>query len=385
MFKCPDFEKDRYFFGCFVTYLLADVYLSALITGSFDKAQRMQHKRNGPLYSPIGCGTAMFLVIVLGIILYLRGGTPFSPGSLSAAQSRNESLGGYSSHADIEGDCGQCHEPWQGVTIDRCGNCHQSVLDERNNKTGLHGHLPDKEICQLCHLEHRGESSEITEFELDDFEHDWVTDFSLIKHQVGFDGEPLECADCHPDNKFTVDMIDCLGCHHQADFVFANIHAAFYGDDCQACHDGLDSMVHFDHQQSFRLEGAHTEVDCVGCHETTILAGTANECVGCHIEPEIHFGVFGQDCRRCHTTTAWKPAHLSQHIFPLNHGEEDKIECQTCHELSYTTYTCTNCHAHDPGETIAEHEDKELFDIADCANCHPTGLEDEAKEANAND
>ena len=267
----------------------------------------MQHKRNGPLYSPIGCGTAMFLVIVLGIILYLRGGTPFSPGQLSAAQSGNETLAGFSSHADFEGDCGRCHEPWHGVTIERCGKCHEAVLEERNSNSGLHGHLPDKEKCQQCHTEHRGKSSEITEFALDDFEHAWVTEFSLDRHQTGFDGEPIECTDCHLDNQFAVDLIDCLECHRQGDSTFTNTHAVFYGDDCRACHDGFDSMVHFDHQQAFPLDGAHIEVDCAGCHTTTVLAGTANDCIGCHVEPDVHLGRFGQDCSRCHTTTAWKP------------------------------------------------------------------------------
>jgi len=126
-------------------------------------------------------------------------------------------------------------------------------------------------------------------------------------------------------------------------------------------------------------------VNCLGCHETTVLAGTTNECVGCHVEPEIHLGRFGQDCGRCHTATAWRPAQLSQHTFPLNHGDEGKIDCQTCHELTYATYTCTNCHAHEPAETVAEHAEKELFDITDCATCHPNGLGDEAKEADGDD
>ncbi len=327
----------------------------------------------------------MFLVIVLGLLLYQRGGTPFSPGPLSAAQSRNEALAGFSSHAEIAGNCGQCHEPWRGVTIERCGNCHESVLEERNNNSGLHGHLPDKGNCQQCHSEHQGSSSDITVFELDDFEHAWVTEFSLVKHQTGFDDTPIRCIDCHLDSNFAVNSIDCLDCHRQGDAIFTNTHAAFYGDECRACHDGLDSMVNFDHQQVFPLEGAHTDVDCLDCHETTVLAGTANECVGCHVEPELHLGRFGQDCSRCHTAVAWRPAQLSQHTFPLNHGDEGKIDCQTCHELTYATYSCTNCHAHDPVETDAEHAEKEIFDIADCATCHPNGLEDEAKEADGDD
>lgn len=341
----------------------------------------MQLRRNGPLYSPIGCGAALILVLVLGFFLYQRGGTPFSPGPLSIAQAGNGPLAGFSSHAEIEGDCGQCHEPWRGITIERCGQCHKSVLEERTNASGLHGHLPEKEKCQRCHTEHQGSFADITVFELEDFEHAWATDFSLARHQTGFAGEPISCSDCHLDNKYTVSQIDCLECHRTGDPVFTEAHEAFFGKECRACHDGLDSMVNFDHQQVFPLEGAHSLIDCASCHVTTVLAGTANECVGCHAEPEIHMGMFGQDCGRCHTAIFWRPAQLSQHTFPLNHGDEGKIACITCHEVTYAAYTCTNCHAHDPVETIEEHEDQEIFDLTDCASCHPTGLGEEAEKS----
>jgi hypothetical protein len=74
------------------------------------------------------------------------------------------------------------------------------------------------------------------------------------------------------------------------------------------------------------------------------------------------------------------PAHLSQHTFPLDHGEEGKIGCQTCHVQNYTTYTCTNCHAHEPTQVREEHESEGIFEFEDCVSCHPTGLEDEAEE-----
>jgi hypothetical protein len=222
------------------------------------------------------------------------------------------------------------------------------------------------------------------------FDHDRLTRFSLARHQVDYQGEELACEACHGENEFS-SPIDCRSCHEAAAPEFVAGHTVLFGGDCLACHDGLDAAADFEHAAVFPLDGAHVQVDCAACHELgeAFLAGAAwgarpaRDCVACHAEPEIHAGLFGTDCQRCHTVAAWAPAELTQHTFPLDHGGEGKIPCQTCHVSTYADYTCTNCHAHDPAATRAEHLEENISaaELAECAACHPTGSEDEADES----
>ncbi len=340
----------------------------------------MHQKRPSPLYSPIGCGTAILLIIGLAVILFFQGGGPFSPGPLSEAAPRQEPLEGFNNHAEFEGDCDQCHTPWQGVTAERCEACHVTIAEERNSGQGLHGRLHNTARCENCHTEHEGREADISLLALANFEHDRLTDFSLSKHEVNFDESDIDCTDCHLENQFVSTLIDCIDCHTNGQPAFTPDHAALFGEDCFACHDGRDTVVNtFDHNDFFLLDGAHTAVDCAACHTTQIVAGTPNECAGCHAEPAVHMDLFGTDCVRCHTTTAWIPAELTRHTFPLGHGGEGQIACQTCHIETYAEYTCYNCHAHEQAETAEIHLDEGITDFEDCAACHPTGLEEEAR------
>jgi hypothetical protein len=338
-----------------------------------------QPKRPDPLYSPLGCGAAALLVIALGIALYLRGGEPFSPGPLSAAASRGDMLGGAGSHADLEGQCAQCHEPWRGAGSHRCEQCHQAVAEQRQSGTGLHGRLSNTGRCTLCHTEHQGAQANINRMDLTAFDHNRLTGFNLDRHQLNYDGTPLLCADCHRERQWLAETATCLPCHTAGEPLFTQEHAAFFGYDCRECHDGVDRMVQFDHQAVFPLEGVHGRTPCAGCHQQQQFAGTPTDCAGCHAEPTVHAGLFGLDCARCHSSEAWRPARLTRHTFPLDHGGEGAIPCQSCHQIDYTAYTCYNCHEHDPAETRERHARKEIFDIQECAACHPTGREDEAK------
>lgn len=341
----------------------------------------MRQKRDSPLYSPIGCGTTIVLILVLGAILWLRGGGPFSPGPLSAASPRDEPLSGFASHAEFEEDCALCHASWLGATADRCESCHTDIVEQRSGDFGLHGRLPDTSRCQQCHTDHQGREADLTHFDIASFEHDWLTEFSLSQHGMNYDQAPILCIDCHPQNEYLATAITCIECHQSAEPIFTANHSSQYGEDCKACHDGQDSMVSFEHQAVFPLEGAHATIDCAACHDQPIIEGTPNECVGCHAEPAVHVGSFGKECMRCHTTSAWLPAHLTYHTFPLDHGGEGKIDCQTCHDQNYTSYICTNCHAHHPADIRQTHLEIDITDFDDCVACHPTGFKDEVQEA----
>lgn len=334
----------------------------------------MTHKRIHPLFSGIGCSTALILIMVLGAILYFRGGGPFNPGELTAVAAHHEPIDGFNSHAAFEQQCQRCHEAWQGPTAVRCQTCHETIATQRETKSGLHGHLADTERCQTCHTDHLGRQARITLYDLKQFDHARLTPFSLVHHTATYDDTNLLCEDCHTDGRYTATVLDCAGCHTQAAPDFMAQHTTRFGTDCLQCHDGLDRYSDFVHDDFFVLDGEHTAVVCESCHLNRVFAETPAQCHACHAEPDIHAGVFGLECERCHTAVAWTPAELTRHTFPLDHGlSEQATTCETCHIGSYTQYTCYGCHEHTPTEIETVHRQEEIFEFANCIECHATG------------
>jgi mono/diheme cytochrome c family protein len=103
-----------------------------------------------------------------------------------------------------------------------------------------------------------------------------------------------------------------------------------------------------------------------------------HECRACHEEPAVHADRFGLNCARCHGLQAWKPALLTRHIFPLDHGDAGRIACKTCHETTYGAYSCYGCHDHTREDVEALHVAEGVLDFADCITCHPSGAPGEA-------
>jgi mono/diheme cytochrome c family protein len=103
-----------------------------------------------------------------------------------------------------------------------------------------------------------------------------------------------------------------------------------------------------------------------------------HQCVACHEEPDLHAGVFGVQCARCHTISAWSPAYLTLHTFILDHGENESKSCETCHISNYPDYTCYGCHDHQVEDMETVHLAEQISDITQCADCHPTGVAGEA-------
>ena len=191
----------------------------------------MQQKRAGPLFSRLGCLSAAALVLTMGLIIRLRGGDLFSPGPVSAINQGGRPLSGALSHAEIEEECSRCHDPWRGVSADLCELCHEDVANQRLSGSGLHGRLTDTGRCSQCHSEHSGRTAPVTQYDLSEFKHDLLTDFSLTLHQEGFDGTTMECGDCHPEDRFESWQVTCQDCHLQADPIFTGNHSHLYGGD----------------------------------------------------------------------------------------------------------------------------------------------------------
>jgi len=319
------------------------------------------------------------LAVILGLAVLIFKKN-FTPGPVSAASPRGELLGGYESHAEFERDCLVCHEPVHCLSADRCQRCHENVAEERAQASGLHGDLPGTDKCQTCHSEHQGSEQLINDFPAVHFDHQLLTGFSLVLHRTDYGGNPLVCDGCHLGGRLTPEAVDCIPCHADADPVYMAEHQALFGDACFDCHDGLDRMIDFDHELVFSLAGSHSEVACIDCHPDQVFVGSPSDCVACHEEPGVHAGQFGLDCARCHGSSAWTPAQLTVHPFPLDHGAEENLACETCHVGAYVAHTCYGCHDHQPAQTAQAHAEREVLEIDRCYDCHPTGQAAEAAQ-----
>ncbi len=205
--------------------------------------------------------------------------------------------------ASTSSACVSCHaepETHRGMFDTDCAACHNpqswspAVLEgqpfEHMSRTGfsLRRHQDDFDgqslVCADCH---RGS--------LKDF-------------------DQQSCITCHTLDRRNPDFM----AQHQED----------YSQNCLECHDGMDRMENFDHSSFFILGGRHAEINCEDCHSNKKFAGTPKECVQCHEEPQLHAGFFGVQCQSCHGDRAWAPARLRIHSFPLNHGSPAKFRMQ---------------------------------------------------------
>jgi hypothetical protein len=279
--------------------------------------------------------------------------------------------------------CEDCHlkDVSFGAVSKTCDGCHK--------EPSLHAGLftPD---CSACHGTAVWQPAKL---DGQPFDHQKLT-FSLAKHKVNYDNQPLSCTDCHGLPLKTMKTQTCIDCHNghpaknataekvtnPADFM--TVHADTYGTDCLKCHDGADRMDGFKHEQVFALDGKHANVACEKCHANRVFQTSARACSDCHEEPKIHAGFFGIKCELCHTAAAWKPALLTKHSFPINHGEKGDVDCKTCHPGAYNTYTCYGCHEHEINKIRSEHDEVKMpagVSLEQCTVCHATG--EEAKES----
>ncbi|HEY3296101.1 MAG TPA: cytochrome c3 family protein [bacterium] len=236
-------------------------------------------------------------------------------------------------HSALEGisNCTKCHALGQDVANSKCLDCHTQIAARQSAGTGYHTSSAVKSAkCASCHSEHNG------------------VDFELVNWKGG--------------------------------------------------------KKVFDHTLTgFALDGAHRNKECSDCHRGSFVAdnavksgrnvnltrtflGLGKECTSCH-ENE-HQGQLAENCLKCHTTDAWKPAggySHSQAKYALT-GKHVSTDCEKCHPFQsvplatsdkiskkdhvgqYARYTglsfanCTPCH-----------EDKHTGQFGqNCGTCHVT-------------
>lgn len=403
-------------------------------------------QRSATLISPASVAVSLLIFCVLGIALWLYGGSIFNPGPVSAKSVPGLTLGSFSSHAEFESQCQYCHQPFQTDQAEQCMACHKDVADQLAQAGGMHGRLREPRSCAACHQDHKGREFDPGITALSSFDHartnfpltgkhgmlgckhchttpafsdtpaqcaachtepaahtrlfgtecaechttfDWrpaklagqtfdhrKNRFSLVRHSVNYDQSIMVCTACHTggtEMKFSASA--CSTCHNQHDAPFMTRHIQQYGRDCLLCHDGIDRLHDFDHQQVFALTGKHAGLQCTDCHKNNQYRNTPARCDGCHKEPALHAGFFGTRCDYCHSNRGWRPAPLQAHTFPLDHGGKGEVDCKTCHAASYGQNRCDSCHEHAADVTVRSHARLNLSpaELARCTACHLDG------------
>ena len=251
---------------------------------------------------------------------------------------------------ELSTTCASCHEtPHNPAIPETCETCHTT--------TAWHGHKPD------------------------DFDHD-RTRFGLLgKHRS------TSCESCHHERLEAAirPPTECSGCHedaHQGQFRVMGEPVP-----CETCHD--ESSFHLtlfgltEHRETrYPLEGAHTAVPCVMCHDRSVR-GPALQfrwqepelyCATCHTSP--HRDAYAErdtpnGCERCHAVEDWSAFSFDHDRteFALT-GLHHKVTCKQCHETGLVALG-------EPGakECATCHEDPHVGQFArmgetNCERCH---------------
>jgi hypothetical protein len=282
-------------------------------------------------------------------------------------------------NGEFGSDCAACHNSnnWGDAAFDHnqtafplagkhqnttCTKCHQNGVYAGTPKTCIACHSGDDahngafgSDCASCHTPKNWDAS---------FDHN-QTSFPLAgKHQT------TTCTKCHGDGVYDGKPTACIACHAGDDS-----HNGAFGSDCAACHTPTNWDASFNHNQtSFPLTGKHQDLTCANCHSDGVYDGKPTACIACHAGDDSHNDSLGIDCAACHNTSKWGDADFA-HSFPLKHGDADS-QCATCHPNTTSTYTCYNCHKHDPDKMAEKHAEEDITDLSNCANCHPNGKSD---------
>jgi hypothetical protein len=270
-------------------------------------------------------------------------------------------------------ECAACHPGgrYQGTPAD-CVACHLEDYNATNDPNHRAAGFPTD--CPSCH------GTGAVSWEGAAFDH--ASSFALRGAHA-----TLDCSACHAAG---YDLpTDCYGCH-AADYnatTDPNHREAGFPTDCVSCH-GTGAVTwsgaSFDHSQFFRLQGAHTTLDCSACHAAGYDLPT--NCYGCHeadyngtTDPNHRASGFPTTCDNCHypNHVSWSQA-VFQHDFPITSGRHSGFSCSDCHPTSnFREFSCTGCHTR--SETDGHHNDVGgyVYNSANCYACHPRGVADD--------
>jgi hypothetical protein len=309
------------------------------------------------------CSLALALALAAGPVR-----AQISPGPLSRP------------HAKLEGNthCLDCHDPNQGVAVDKCLGCHKPLQARVTEGKGLHAR-PEYRDCKTCHVEHQGASYELV----------WwgkagkkAFDHAQTGHPLAGKHQALSCEQCHKTRSYLGNVTDCASCHKDEH------RGQFAGRACSSCHteQAWKPAPGFDHARtSWPLTGRHAPVSCEKCHTTrrpdpanaavtyrVFRAVAGKDCASCH--EDTHKGRLGNQCTSCHTTSGWRGSVATagfdhaKTAYPLA-GRHAGVSCEKCHvpgrPLRLKHDRCTDCHADAHAGQLARRADG-----GRCESCH---------------
>ncbi len=292
-------------------------------------------------------------------------------------------------HQEIKNKCLSCHQPFWGISTQKCIACHNlsdigrdtiAGKDSTGKKITLfHQNLKDQE-CNSCHTDHRGINAKIS---ARTFNHDQLSK-----------SEKNNCNKCHDkptDNTHKPLATSCNNCHNTNGWKSGVIfdHSMIEGTDknnCHSCHQAPADAYH----------GSFKD-NCSKCHNTTgwksgvtfnhnmIASADLTNCSKCHHAPADNYHTaFKDNCSKCHTTNQWKPSTFDHSAY-FQLDEHHNAQCNTCHTgNNYRTYTCFGCHEHSAGDINGEHREHGMSNISNCVSCHKSGNEHEDGEHSGN-
>lgn len=169
-------------------------------------------------------------------------------------------------------------------------------------------------------------------------------------------------------------------------------HEAFgFPRNCENCHNEFDwKGSSFDHlaESGFALNGVHSTILCISCHQNNQVSGLPRDCIGCHEEdytsvtdPNHVLAQFSFDCLECHNEQTWTPAtfdHANTN-FQLT-GSHSTVSCVNCHkdgQYNGLPSDCFSCHETEYNSTTDPNHQTLGFSNQ-CENCHNTTAWDQA-------
>lgn len=186
--------------------------------------------------------------------------------------------------------CNHCHKGdlYKDKVKSNCFNCHR--------KDDIHKGKQGRE-CNSCHNE-KGWHDNVL------FDHD-LSSFPLIGMHAA-----TQCEECHLTTEYGKTKSDCNYCHADDD-----THKTRLGTDCESCHNPNSwNTWLFDHDKatSFIIDGAHEDLGCYDCHQTTSNGklSASEDCISCHRSRDIHNRQFGRQCGDCHSTSSFKDVEI---------------------------------------------------------------------------
>ena len=264
------------------------------------------------------------LVIVVGCswLMYEYPHMMLNPGELTEA------------HQELNKKCAACHEPFGGITNEKCIVCHKLAdigkdslrgVNESNveEKVLFHQHL-ENEKCTSCHTDHKGLKPLNS---LKNFDH------ALLPSSIN-----TKCNTCHSkplDNLHKQLSVDCNSCHTTK---------------------GWKLSVKFNHDM---IQGVD-KTNCTPCHQKP---------------KDSYHELINDNCSKCHSTSKWVPSTFDHSAY-FQLDRDHNTKCVTCHaNNNFSTYTCYGCHEHSESRIANKHNEEGIGNFSNCVSCHKSANE----------